>query len=431
MAASVSPSDNELKDALLTIKSAQPSLGIAKTHALVLSSHPTWTVSEKRLRKILQNEGLIVSNAGPKRDLSRKIFPSSKVIEKLDVERWTKKVEVKYFDKFKGKGLVAKEPIVEGEVVWKEDPFVIAPEWEIFDLQKASRACEYCTTPLSGSSTIIACASSTTATPCPAHFCNRLCQSRSGRTHPLLCPAQNPASVPLIAFARKTEWMGLHAVAHCAARILLDNQISESDLHSDWRIIQGLAELGLEERFEDTREGPGAEPDRETWQKAHTLFLQAFKEPKNSAQAKKLARLIKKPLPEEISRNIFEYDAFLHGLGRMSLNMEGHGGLYTLHSHLNHSCSPSISVRHLDRGTALARITLIARRDIAQGEELVITYVDPGQSLKERRHALRAWGFGTCQCARCVDEEKAIKSSGTDALEIDDLEKELRASLGV
>ena len=31
--------------------------------------------------------------------------------------------------KGKGKGLVAKERITSGETVWKEDPFILAPEW--------------------------------------------------------------------------------------------------------------------------------------------------------------------------------------------------------------------------------------------------------------------------------------------------------------
>ncbi len=64
------------------------------------------------------------------------MFPSFTLVEGLDISRWTTTVsrwtttiEVKYFDRKKGKGFVAKEPISEGQVVWKEDPFIIAPEW--------------------------------------------------------------------------------------------------------------------------------------------------------------------------------------------------------------------------------------------------------------------------------------------------------------
>ena len=57
------------------------------------------------------------------------IYPSSTLIEGFDVTKWATGVEVKYFDDQRGKGLIAKEPISEGQVIWKEDPFIIAPEW--------------------------------------------------------------------------------------------------------------------------------------------------------------------------------------------------------------------------------------------------------------------------------------------------------------
>jgi hypothetical protein len=57
------------------------------------------------------------------------VHPSSTLVKGLDVSRWTTTVEDRYFDRKKGKGLVAKDLISEGQVMWKEDPFVIAPEW--------------------------------------------------------------------------------------------------------------------------------------------------------------------------------------------------------------------------------------------------------------------------------------------------------------
>ena len=60
---------------------------------------------------------------------AKKLWPSSQVIENFDLTLFSKKIEVKYFDKAKGKGLIAKEEIGEREIVWKEDPFVLAPEW--------------------------------------------------------------------------------------------------------------------------------------------------------------------------------------------------------------------------------------------------------------------------------------------------------------
>lgn len=124
----VSPPEDALTSALISLKSANPALGIAKTHALLLATHPEWSVSERRTRKILQNEGLILGDA-PDTATPDAVYPSSRVIPNLDLPRWTDKVEVKHFGKRKGKGLVAAQDINEGEAIWREDPFIIAPEW--------------------------------------------------------------------------------------------------------------------------------------------------------------------------------------------------------------------------------------------------------------------------------------------------------------
>jgi len=111
-------------------------------------------------------------------------------------------------------------------------------------------------------------------------------------------------------------------------------------------------------------------------------------------------------------------------------DLEAHGGIYTLHSHINHSCMPNISVRHLDQRTALSRITIIAQCDIDVGQELVVTYVNPEMRVRERRQALAAWGFGVCQCGRCIEEEQEMDLKGTED-ELGDLERELKVGLGI
>jgi hypothetical protein len=81
---------------------------------------------------------------------------------------------------------------------------------------------------------------------------------------------------------------------------------------------------------------------------------------------------------------------------------------------MNHSCNPNVSARHPDRRTALSRITVIAERDVAVGEELIVTYVDPSLGVCERRSQLVAWGFGQCYCERCVKEEMEGRSCGDE-----------------
>ncbi|KAJ6578825.1 hypothetical protein DFH09DRAFT_1148416 [Mycena vulgaris] len=413
-----SPDDDELQRALAQLRAANPSLGISKLHARLRADFPAWTVSEKRMRKLL----------APKPQDSAP-HPSSQLVEGLDVAQWTPRVSVRVFDKKKGKGLIAAQKIVAGETIWLEDPFVIAPEWEIYDKQRAGAACGLCTTLFAHPSEARArCAF------CPVMFCNALCRKRADKTHPLLCPAQNPASMELLRWVRSHEWMALAALVQCTTRLLLANAAGRTALTADWHVVCGFAVLGMEER---ARYSFRSEPDRATWKSAFELFCRAFHRPRGEEAAKnltdeekKVAAVLRKPLPADVEAALFDYDAgFLRGLGRMSLNLEAHGGLYTLHAHLNHACAPNVSVRHLDQRRALSRITVKALADIEPGQELLITYVNPAAGYSERRTALEAWGF-VCQCARCAEEGRDWKPP--EAPEgLGDLASELKAGLGV
>jgi hypothetical protein len=64
----------------------------------------------------------------------------------------------------------------------------------------------------------------------------------------------------------------------------------------------------------------GVEPDRATWQAAYRAFTQAFVVPPDTVQQKKLVKLLKRLLSKEVADALFTYEAFLYGLGRMSLS---------------------------------------------------------------------------------------------------------------
>ncbi|KAF7315805.1 Set-like protein [Mycena indigotica] len=410
-----SPNDEELQNCVRSLKAEHPTLGIPKLHAQLRKDFPQWTVSEKRLRKVLAMLAELSSDQP---------HPTSKVVDGLDVSHWSPRVEVCVFDAKKGKGLVAKEKIKNKEAIWVEDPFIIAPEWEIYDKIRAGTACSHCTTLFAQPSDARARCGSI---GCPAAFCNILCRKRAmEKTHPILCPAQNPASLPLLRWARTREWLAVHALTQCAARLVVANNAGSDVLAADWAVFRACAALGMEHRAKSIR----VQPDHTTWREAFGLFCAAFHRPstthKPSSEEKRVASILQKPLPEEIETALFDYDkGFLLGLGRMSLNLEAHGGLYTLHAHLNHSCTPNVSVRHLDQRKALSRITLKALADIGSGKELFISYVNPTLGYAERRNALAEWGF-VCQCKRCLEEARDWKPP-----EQDDLESELKAGFGV
>jgi len=207
-----------------------------------------------------------------------------------------------------------------------------------------------------------------------------------------------------------------------------------------------MAAMNLREREKRSHanwEATGGELEA-LWKEAFHLYCHAFDTPKDPALAKRLAKLKRnKPIPPELHKELFDYENFLLNLGRLNLNVEAHGGLYTLHSHLNHSCAPNVSVRHLEGPNQPGRITVLAKLPIRAGEELLVSYIDPSEPVNTRRRLLREWNFGECRCPRCVEEAaKPEPPAATDEVEGDStarpgeeqlagLEDEIRDVLGL
>lgn len=75
--------------------------------------------------------------------------------------------------------------------------------------------------------------------------------------------------------------------------------------------------------------------------------------------------------------------------------------LYLLGSLFNHSCEPNVHVTFPGNDSTAV---FTAARQIAEGEQLFITYIDAGQELDARQEYLAfAYGF-RCHCVRCCEE---------------------------
>lgn len=74
--------------------------------------------------------------------------------------------------------------------------------------------------------------------------------------------------------------------------------------------------------------------------------------------------------------------------------------VFPLVSGINHSCDPNCEVAYVeDNG-----VMIVARRPIAAGEELTISYVDPEMDDEDRREELEeTYGF-ECACSKCAPE---------------------------
>lgn len=77
-------------------------------------------------------------------------------------------------------------------------------------------------------------------------------------------------------------------------------------------------------------------------------------------------------------------------------------GVWPEASFFNHSCAPNVSKKRVGR-----QWTFTTSRDIAEGEELCITYLGGDErdfDVQGRRKRLHdEWGF-TCQCQKCIEE---------------------------
>lgn len=127
----ISPNEAELVQEVRRLRNEHPTLGATKLLGVLRECKPEWTISEKRLKKVMQQEGLMVVSKQEHASKSgtEMRHPISKLNSAVDVKKWTKKLEIKQFDAVRGKGLVAIEEIAKDEELWTEDPWVLTADW--------------------------------------------------------------------------------------------------------------------------------------------------------------------------------------------------------------------------------------------------------------------------------------------------------------
>eukprot|EP00798_Chlamydomonas_sp_ICE-L_P016228 gene16228-22394_t len=109
--------------------------------------------------------------------------------------------------------------------------------------------------------------------------------------------------------------------------------------------------------------------------------------------------------------NVFRVGAVLPMDGWVPLSVDGASGsaAYLVSSLFNHNCEPNVDVV-FPRNDGMA--SFVAARDIDEGEQLCISYIESySMSLEQRRKHLRhTYGF-ICRCQLCQEEESDQKSS--------------------
>lgn len=90
------------------------------------------------------------------------------------------------------------------------------------------------------------------------------------------------------------------------------------------------------------------------------------------------------------------------GLDTLFPPLDGTGFFMTT-CKINHSCDPNVFVRYAQHPQMGLVLELTALKNIAEGEELVQSYIDQSLPKDKRQKALRDYGF-QCQCHKCASE---------------------------
>ena len=87
--------------------------------------------------------------------------------------------------------------------------------------------------------------------------------------------------------------------------------------------------------------------------------------------------------------------------------------LFSTACRMNHSCSPNVLVKYIGgwgRKRPLA-LQCYALRDIREGEQLCISYIDVEMDAESRQAALDNYGF-TCRCEKCLADRGELQCAG-------------------
>ncbi|KAI8359113.1 hypothetical protein EDC96DRAFT_514239 [Choanephora cucurbitarum] len=393
MSEKIIPTEEELVSAIKSIKLEHPEAGIKTVTSQVLTQQPEWQVSEKRVKKYMQSTGLTNSSGTPKEPVKSGLaddpsVPVSYIDPKLDFKSVSDCVVARMVDPVTGKGLFAARDIKKDEVIFTETPFSYFPPWEAFQLTRNGNACGLCCKPIMYPNRL-----TQHCGHCNVYYCSKDCRIKAWETfHQLECTHLNNKIGSFITFCELEKWQAPMAVSRIYAQLILAHQRGELDQVMGH--LDAFATVSQEERQAKETEWIFMEvPTRELWTKARNLLRDAYKIPPKRCK-------ITKPLPDDLLESLFEKEeTFLNFLGKFNINNQN-GGMYLVHSHINHNCYPNVSIDYPQKNSQY-KITVRAIREIRKDEQLFETYVNPRWNKETRQTYLDKSYLFTCKCERC------------------------------
>ncbi|KPI89380.1 hypothetical protein ABL78_1506 [Leptomonas seymouri] len=110
-------------------------------------------------------------------------------------------------------------------------------------------------------------------------------------------------------------------------------------------------------------------------------------------------------LMKEFERKVLQTSS-LTDTGDLSHSSRGQG-IYGVGCLFNHSCEPNLSVQYTASNDET--LSVVALRDIADGEELTISYIDTSLPHVERQQQLFEHYLFECRCTRCLHKPEEGK----------------------
>ncbi|SAM09195.1 hypothetical protein [Absidia glauca] len=404
------PEEDALCQSIQQLKIDNPEWGVKSIYNQILKSHQDWQVSEKRVKKIMQTQGLTQSSGGAQLSIVKSgveddpSVPVSFIDPKLDFQSFSPNVVAKMVDNVTGKGLFAAKDIKKDEIIFMEAPLVYFPPWEGFTLARTGDACGLCCKPFTRAVRV-----GVRCTKCDIMYCNKQCKATAMETfHPLECPGLNPVMGDFMNFCAGERWQAPMAVARMYCHMMLAHQRGELDtvlMH-----YNAFATVNQAERQAKETEWIFMEhPTRELWAKARAKLSAALNPPSKKCK-------INTPLPDALANQLFnDEDTFLNYLGKFNINNQN-GGMYLVHSHINHNCTPNVSIDYPSTQQTQYKLMVRAIRDIKKDEQLFESYVNPRWNKETRQNYLSKSYMFDCKCERCE----------TDGPLTDELRKGLR-----
>ncbi|XP_072026127.1 protein-lysine N-trimethyltransferase SMYD5-like [Amphiura filiformis] len=362
-------------------------------------------------------------------------------------------VIVKQIDDIKGRGVFAGKNFQENDVLFRETPIVCAQFlWN--DSYRYS-ACEFCMRSLetadkmaqrlSGNSSLVLphpeCCEvkqlqHTRCPQCQVAYCSSECQDKAKNAyHEVLCMGQSPPSPKHPLTILQDAWKSMHYPPESASITLIAKMIAsiKQSRNKDDTIAQfnqfcqvpvnsekQLAHKLLGEKFQgqlDILQGLLTnalfESCIETWftadglRRVFALIGMNGQGIGTSSLSVYVHNCDALNIPDDEREQL---DSFIDQLyidmekeSGSFLNCEG-SGLYSLQSCCNHSCVANAEVRFNDGNSTL---TVVALRDIEEGQEICINYLDEctrESSRHSRQKFLRENYLFECDCDKCKDQ---------------------------